>query len=202
MITINLIDDGCERYTLKADGFSLGRRWDNISEQVTVVKPEVEKNNVCAMIVTTGGEVIDHIIVGDEPIDITSNLSQYSSVEIGFSFSNVTGYIKNSEVRSFYFGEAQKPSDFVPMQPEQWTNVDLVLGGSIVRVEMVGSSLVYYNLAGQELSRADVSGLVSEKQNIVDANLTTASKTIVGAINELNEKLGSSAQTLQEILGV
>jgi hypothetical protein len=202
MKTIHIIDNGCERYTIKADCTCLGRQWDNIAEQVVVVKPEAEKNNVCAMIVKHNDEVVDHIIVGDEPIDITSNLSQYASVDIGFSFSNVTGYIKNSEVRSFYFAEAIKPSDFVPMEPEQWTNVDLVLGGSIVRVELDGTALVYYNLAGQELSRADISGLVASKQDKVDISLTTTNKTIVGAINELNSKLGASAQTLQDILGV
>jgi hypothetical protein len=52
------------------------------------------------------------------------------------------------------------------------------------------------------LSRADISGLVASKQDKVDISLTTTNKTIVGAINELNSKLGASAQTLQDILGV
>ena len=202
MITIRLIDNGCERYQQKSDCTCLGKRWDNISEKILVIKPDCEQYNVCAMIVTHNGEVIDHIIVGNEPIDITTNLSQYSNVDIGFSFSNATGYVKNSSKANYYFGDSQKPSDFVPMQPEQWTNVDLVLGGSITRVKLEGTALIYYNLKGQELSRADVKDLVVDKQDIVDSKLTTNDKTIVGAINEINAKLGNSAQTIQDILGV
>ena len=202
MITIRLLDNSSERYLQKTDTQCLGRRWDNIAEQIQVIKPVGEEHNVCAMIVSNNGKVIDHIIVGNEPIEVTSNLSQYSNVEIGFSFSNADGYIKNSEIKNYYFAEAQKPSEFVPMTPEQWTNVDLVLGGSIVRVQLDGTALVYYNLEGQELSRADISGLVSSKQNVIDNRLTTTDKSIVGAINEINAKLGNSAQTIQDILGV
>jgi hypothetical protein len=43
---------------------------------------------------------------------------------------------------------------------------------------------------------------IGNKQNSTDYNLQTTAKTIVGAINEINTKLGNSAQTLQDILGV
>lgn len=202
MVTIRLIDNTPERYTQEADNYCLGRMYDNIAEKVQVIKPKGEEYNVCSMIVKADGEVIDHIIVGDEPIDITSTLSQYSVVSIGFSFSNATGYIKNSETRNYYFAYAEKPSDFVPMPPEQWTNVDLVLGGSITRVKLEGTALIYYNLKGQELSRADVKDLVVDKQDIVDSKLTTNDKTIVGAINEINAKFGNTIAQIDDILGV
>ena len=158
MNTINIIDKGCERYSLDTECLCLGRRWDNISEQIKVVKPVGEENNVCAMIVLYDGEVIDHIIVGDEPIDITSHHSQYPNIEIGFSFSNETGYIKNSESRNFYFADSIKPTDFVPLPPTQEENLNNVIGKSFVRSAIVEQTLNFYNVAGQIVSSVDLSG--------------------------------------------
>lgn len=202
MITIRLIDDSPERYTQRADTYCLGRMYDHIAEEVQVIKPKGEENNVCAMIVKANGEVVDHIIIGNEPIKVTSNLSQYESVTIAFSFSNQTGYIKNAEPKSYYFAYAEKPSEFVPMPPEQWTNVDLVMGSSLTKAVLEGSIIRYYNLANQVMSEVDLSLLLGLEQDATDNSLTTQSKTIVGAINEINAKISSSAQTLQDILGV
>ena len=63
MITIRLIGENPERYTQKADTFCLGRMYDHIAEELKVIKPLVEENNVCAMIVKANGEVVDHIII-------------------------------------------------------------------------------------------------------------------------------------------
>lgn len=202
MRIIRLIDSGCERYTQKPDCTCLGRRWDNIAEKVQVIKPKGEENNVCAMIVYADGKPIDRILIGNEPIDITSVLSQFSSVEISFIFTNADGYVKNSEIVSYYFAEARKPDDFVPMTPEQWTNIDVIMGGSIVRQVLEGNIIRSYNLVGQVISEIDLTILLGLEQDATDYQLTTNSKTIVGAINELNSKLGASAQTLQDILGV
>ena len=202
MITIRLIDDSPERYTQKSDNYCLGRRWDNIAEKVQVIKPKGEENNVCAMVVYADGKPVERILVGNDPIYITSVLSQFVNVEISFIFSNANGYVKNSEIISYYFAEARKPDDFVPMTPEQWTNIDVVLGGSIVRQVLEGNVIKSYNLVGQVVSEVDLSLLLGLEQDATDHTLTTNSKTIVGAINELNAKLGSSAQALQDILGV
>jgi hypothetical protein len=43
---------------------------------------------------------------------------------------------------------------------------------------------------------------IAIKQNSTDNTLNTASKTIVGAINEINDRLGSAGTQLQNILGV
>lgn len=158
MITIRLIDDSCERYTQKRDCSCLGRRWDNIAEKVKVIKPKGEENNVCAMIMLHDNKIIDHIIVGEEPIDITSNASQYSNIQIGFSFSNETGYIKNSEVVDYYFAEAIKPTDFVPMPPTQEENINNLIGKSFVRSELIGNILNFYNIVGDVISSVDLSG--------------------------------------------
>lgn len=202
MITIRLIDDSPERYTQKSDNYCLGRRWDNIAEKVQVIKPKGEENNVCAMVVYADGKPVERILVGNDPIYITSVLSQFNNVEISFIFSNANGYVKNSEIISYYFAEARKPDDFVPMTPEQWTNIDVVLGESIVRQVLEGNVIRSYNLVGQVVSEVDLSLLLGLEQDATDNTLTTNSKTIVGAINELNAKLGSSAQALQDILGV
>lgn len=156
MITIRLIDDSPERYTQKADTYCLGRMYDHIAEELKVIKPKGEENNVCVMIVKANGKVIDHIIIGNEPIKVTSNLSQYEGVTIGFSFSNATGYIKNAEPKNYYFAHAEKPSDFVPMPPEQWTNVDLIVGSSFTRAVIEDNFMVFYNLNDEELSRVDL----------------------------------------------
>lgn len=202
MKTIRLIDNGPERYTQDSDNYCLGRRWDNIAEQVQVIKPKGEENNICAMIVYAEGNPIERILVGNDPIDITSTLSQFSSIEISFIFSNADGYVKNSEIKSYYFAEAREPDEFVPLTPEQWTNIDVVLGGSVVRQVLEGNVIRSYNLVGQVVSEVDLSLLLGLEQDATDNSLTTNSKTIVGAINEINAKISSSAQTLQDILGV
>lgn len=202
MITIRLLDNSSERYLQQADTQCLGRRWDNIAEQIKVIKPQGEENNVCAMLVYAEGQPVDRILVGNDPIDVTSLLSQFASIEISFIFSNANGYVKNSEIRTYYFADARKPDDFVPMTPEQWTNIDVVMGGSVVRQVLEGNIIRSYNLVGQVISEIDLSLLLGLEQDATDKNLTTNSKTIVGAINELNAKLGSSAQTIQDILGV
>lgn len=202
MKTINIIDEGCERYTIKSDCYCLGRQWDNLAEQIQVIKPIQEADNVCAMLVYSEGQPVDRILVGNDPIDITSVLSQFPSVEISFIFTNADDYVKNSEIKSFYFAEARKPDDFVPMTPEQWTNIDVVMGNSVIKQVLDGNIIRSYNLVGQVVSEIDLTSLLGAEQDVNDDKLTTNSKTIVGAINELNAKLGSSAQTIQDILGV
>lgn len=202
MITIQLIDSGCERYTQKTDCTCLGRRWDNMAEQIQVIKPKGEENNVCAMIVYSDGKPVDRILIGDEPIYITSVLSQFATVDISFIFTNADRYVKNSQIVNYYFAEARKPDDFVPMTPEQWTNIDIILGGSVTKVSLEGNVIKYYNLVGQVISEVDLTLLLGLEQDATDTNLTTQSKTIVGAINEINAKIGNTATELQNILGV
>lgn len=339
MNTIQLIDVGCDRYTIKSDCYCLGRQWDNEAEEIKVIRPTRETGNVCTMIVSADGEVIDHIDIKDEPKLITNVLSRHLNVEISFTFTNESDYVKNSEIKSFYFAEARKPEDFVPVEPEQTGKINVLLGNGFVRAELVNGVIYYFNANGDKVQDLDISkvggkidsisvngvpqvvdgnknvdlkitaeetdptvpawakqpkkptysyeeitnkptlfsgsyndlkdkptipsinGLASEtyvnnkasttlqqsksytdtkvanlvgsapqtldtleevanalkqndnvvtalnnaignKQNSTDYNLQTTAKTIVGAINEINTKLGNSAQTLQDILGV
>lgn len=318
MATIKIVDNGCKRYGIQSDCYYLGRMWDNLAEHIEVIKPSCEANNVCTMIVSANGVVIDHIDVRDEPIAITNVLSRHDSIEISFTFANASGYMKNSEIRPYSFAEARKPTNFVPVTPEQNSKLDIVLGSAFVRTEEIDGIVYFYNandvvvgtldfskLSGmaesdptvpswakepkkpsydyQEIlntpifSRVaetgsyndlkdqpaipSVIGLASEsyvdnkasstltesksytdtkisdlvgsapaslntiqelatalknnpdiitalnnaiatKQNTTDNTLNTTSKTIVGAINEVNSKIGSASTQLQNILGV
>ena len=155
--TIEIIDEGKERYIIKSDCDCLGRRYDNNAEQVQVIKPTNEINNLCTMIVSYGDRIIDHITVGDEPVYITSNLSQYCDVDISFSFSNDTGYIKNSEIKNFYFAKSQKPDDFVPAEPIQKGNIDTLINNGIVSAELNGNDLNFLNMQNNIVSKIDLS---------------------------------------------
>lgn len=156
MITIKIQDNNSDRYTFTASAYVLGRRYDNIAEYVSVVKPESETGRDCVMIVTYGDTVVDHIPVGDTPIAITSNLSQYDSVKIGFAFLGDDGYIKNSEVKTFTFLPAQKPDGFVPLPPEQKTNIDYLLANGFTNATYNGNVFSFTNAAGDIVASVEI----------------------------------------------
>lgn len=303
MKTIQIIENNCDRYTIKSDCYCLGRQWDNKSEQIQVIRPERELDNTCTMIVSVNGVVIDHLDIKNEPKDITDVLSRNLNIEISFSFTNIDGYVKNSEIKEFYFLESRKPENFMPTEPEQSGKLDIVLGNAFIDVDIKNGVLSFYNanndvvkefelptIGGGSMgvetdptvpnwakqpnkptymyeeilnkpSIPSVNGLASEtyvnnkastalsesksytdskisnlvgsapaaldtiheiasalnnnpnlvtvlnnaislKQDSTDNTLKTNSKTIVGAINEINDRLGSAGTQLQNILGV
>lgn len=148
MKTINIVDNGCDRYTIKSDCYCLGRQWDNEAEEIQVIIPEREKDNTCTMIVSTSGVVIDHLDIKSETKKITNVLSRNEAIEISFTFSNESGYIKNSEIKNFYFAEARKPEDFVPVEPEQTGKIDILLAEAFIRVEQEGKIIRFFNANG------------------------------------------------------
>lgn len=156
---IKIIDSGEARYCLEANFEVLGRMWDNEAEEVVVVKPERERDHACIMIVTVDGKPIEHIVVGDEPVKITNLLSRHNSVDIGFTFGGVDGYAKNTEVEKFYFLKAQKPEDFVPVEPENKENLDLLIAKGFVDAKLANNELLFYGIKGQVVSRVDLSTL-------------------------------------------
>lgn len=187
MKTINIIDNGCERYTIKADCTCLGRQWDNEAEELQVVIPEREISNTCTMIVSASGEVIDHIDIKGEPKKITNVLSRHNGVEISFSFTNETGYVKNSEIKNFYFAEARKPEDFVPVEPEQTGKIDILLAEAFIRVEQDGKIIRFFNANGdlsQEIVLAE--GVTDYKD--LDGKPSINGVELVG--NKTTEELG------------
>lgn len=158
MITIKVQDVGSDRYTLTASAYVLGRRYDNIAEHITVTKPESESGRDCIMIVTYGDTVIDHIPVGDTPVAVTSNLSQYDSVKIGFAFLGEDGYIKNSEVKTFTFLPAQKPDEFVPLPPEQETTIEYLITNGFTNATYKDNILSFTNAAGDTVASVEIAG--------------------------------------------
>ena len=178
MITINIQDNNSDRYTFAASAYVLGRRYDNIAEHITVTKPESETGRDCVMIVTYGDTVVDHIPVGDTPIAVTSNLSQYDSVKIGFAFLGEDGYIKNSEVKTFTFLPAQKPDGFVPLPPEQETNIDYLLANGFTNAMYKGNVLSFTNAAGDTVASVEIQsggGGTLTVESDTDGNVVLAS---------------------------
>lgn len=159
MKTIQLLDNGCDRYTIKSDCYCLGRQWDNEAEEMQVIIPEREKGNTCTMVVSTNGKVIDHIDIKSEPKKITNVLSRNSTIEISFTFTNETEYVKNSEIKSFYFEEGRKPEDFVPVEPEQTGNLNILLSNGFVEATRVDKMLNFYNANGEIVNSVDLSDL-------------------------------------------
>lgn len=178
MITIKIQDTNSDRYTFTASAHVLGRRYDNIAEYVSVTKPESESERDCIMIVTYGDTVVDHIPVGDTPIAITSNLSQHDSVKIGFAFLGEDGYIKNSEVKQFYFLTAQKPDGFVPLPPEQETNIDYLIANGFTNATYKDNVLSFTNAAGDTVASVEIQssgGGTLTVESDTDGNVVLAS---------------------------
>ena len=168
MRIINIVDTGCDRYTIKSDCYFLGRQWDNLSEQMQIVIPEREKDHTCTMIVSADGVVIDHLDIKNEPKDITDVLSRHLNIEISFTFTDINGYVKNSQIKEFYFAEARKPEDFIPSEPEQSSKLDIVLGNAFIRAEVEDDVLRFYNANGditQEISLPTGSGSGVEQES-------------------------------------
>lgn len=196
MKTINIIDNGCDRYTIKSDCYCLGRQWDNMAEQIQIVKPKSEEGNVCTMVVSVNGIVIDHLDIKDEPKNITNVLSRFPVVEISFIFTNVDGYVKNSEIKTFYFDEARKPEDFVPVEPEQTGKLNELLANGFVDASLEDKVIKFYNANGEVASEIDLSsfngggGEISGTTDYRDLSNKPSINGIVLEGNKTTEQLG------------
>lgn len=159
--TITLVDNGDERYLIKADFTTLGRRYDNESEELTVIFPEFEREaeHACTMVVTHDNQNVDRILIADNtPVKITSALSQFTSVTIGFVFTDDNGYIKGSEKKLFPFLPAQSPEDFTPVDPEIETDLLFVIANALTQLGLTGNILQGKNKAGAVTTTVDLSG--------------------------------------------
>ena len=170
MKTIEIIDSGQDKYTLKCDTNILGRRYDNIAETITIVKPATEVDSACILVATYGGNVVDHIAVQGDTIDITSNLSQYESVNIGFSFSRPDGYVKGSEIKQFKFLPAPKSDGFVPVPSEQKATIDYLAQYGFVDAILDNNVLKFKNYNGDDVKEVQLSGFVQEQSDWNETN--------------------------------
>ena len=156
MVTIQILSDGYDRYTLEADSDCLGRRYDNISEAIRVIKPEVENGRKCEIIVKSEDEIIEYQEVQEETVDITTNISQHNIVSIGFTFSDDSGYIKNSESKDFYFAGAIKPQGFIDIPSDKMNQVIEIINNGFVKAEYSNNMLVFYNTKDEVVGSVEI----------------------------------------------
>lgn len=168
MVTIEILDGDFDKYSFTRSNTILGRMYDNESEYIKVIKPESEASSVCTMIITNGDTVVDHLLINEEPIAIRNNISQYESVAIGFSFSREDGYVKNSEIKLFSFLRAQKPDDFVPLEPQQKINIDHLIGHSIINVELNDKALEFYDVNNEVAYSVDLSPFFNTQSDFAE----------------------------------
>ena len=157
--TITLVDNGDERYLIKADFTNLGRRYDNESEELTVIFPEFEREaeHACTMVVTHDNTNVDRILIADgTPVPIRNNLSQYTSVTIGFVFTDSNGYVKGSEKKQFPFLPAQSPEDFVPVDPDIEDDILFLIANAITKLGLSGNTLQGKNKAETVTTSVDL----------------------------------------------
>lgn len=165
MVNIKIIDTGANRYLIENDTIYLGRRYDDGAELITVEKPDVEKDSVCLLFVATlDGKIIDQFTVGNEPIAVTSNLSQYPSVKLGFSFLRADDSVKNSEPKQFFFLSAIKPVGFTPT-PAQKEPLYQLLTKAFAKVTLDGKDLSFYNIFDTKVATVEVQGGVDQQQS-------------------------------------
>ena len=120
MVIIKFLDSKeNDRYVINPSSVKLGRRYDDNAEQIQVVFPENEVNTKCTMIVkdslNKGVDLIE--FTNGEIKDITTTLSQFDKVLIGFVFTK-DNYAKYSSYKTFYFEPSLYPNDFEPRDPE------------------------------------------------------------------------------------
>lgn len=146
MATIKIIDSGLEKYSLKSDTNVLGRMYDNNAEAVNIIIPEAEAESVCyANVVSCDGEVIDRIKIENNSLPISSNLTQYCEIYIGFSFIRPNGTEKQSEQLKFGFLYAIKPKDFTPEQPDTEKALAKLIASGFVKLIQDGDTVKFYN---------------------------------------------------------
>lgn len=146
MATIEIIDSGLEKYSLKSDTNVLGRMYDNNAEAVDIIIPATESESVCyANVMSCDGVIIDRIKIENNLLHISSNLTQYCEIYIGFSFIRPNGTEKQSEQLKFGFLYAIKPKDFTPEQPDTEKALAKLIASGFVKLIQDGDTVKFYN---------------------------------------------------------
>lgn len=155
-INVKIIDTGIDKYRIEANTDILGRRYDNNAVQIIIERPELEYNNILiAHITNNNGQAIDNPVIIDNKLIITNVLSQNPSVNIGFSFSNDTGYLKNSEIKRFIFLPANKPDGYITEQPQ-------ITKGFFSKARRTDGQIEFLNRIGTVLSTVELNGGATE----------------------------------------
>lgn len=110
MINFILYGESEPRYFVKQFGIICGRQYDHNSDFIQVEKPFSEETSECTLNIYHNNTLLEAINIGDDPIPLTDNVTQYVQVEGMFSFKREDESIKNSEVFTMRFLRAKKPS--------------------------------------------------------------------------------------------
>lgn len=117
MVRVSFIETASGKYNLQTNTNTVGRQWDNLANAFSIQIPIEQKNRTCSMLFYFENRFVDMIIVNSDNIDVRNNISQYPYIDISFRFTDASGYVKNTEVKRFYFESACKPSNFAPGSP-------------------------------------------------------------------------------------
>jgi hypothetical protein len=153
-ITIT-IHDGITPYKITPTEYILGRRYSNAATEITVTRPPGETGRTCVCVVEANGETIDNIPITDNKFVVTSNLSQYANITIGFVFFDTSGYMQTTESRVFIFAPALRPLNFVPLTSEAARIVFDLQHNSVARLEYDAETkdVIGKNATGEERTR-------------------------------------------------
>lgn len=187
MIRITLTGENPDRYFIECDEEVIGRRYDNIAEAIVVERPAEQATSSCTMFVTYKGRYIDSILIGNSPIDIKSNISQFEYVDISFMFTRPNGYVKNSEIKRFYFERALKPASFKPADPIVLDDINKLLTQAFVEATYDDGLLTIKNVAGQIVFQAQFQ-LIPDLWVATDYNLEYTDDSATVKIEETNLK--------------
>lgn len=171
--TIKITDSGIDYYTIEPKKVILGRMYDNDADTIKIERPINELNSVCTMIITKpDGKVVDHIIMENDTYNIENVVSQHRLVKIGFSFSRQDGYVKNSEIILGEFLLAQKPDDYVPVEPKQKKNIDYLIQFGFTDSKLVGNELQFFNMNGDKVVSFDLSPFTQEQSDLGETDVS------------------------------
>ena len=193
MIVLTLSGQAPSRYYINCDDDVIGRRYDNIAEAFSIKKPVNETESVCTMFATYKGRFIDSIVVENDVISIKNNISQFEYIDISFMFTRADGYVKNSEIKRFYFEEALKPTSFTPTEPQSLDDLNQLIAKAFVTATYENNVLKIKNLGGVEVFSAEIAGTpnlwVTTNQTIEYKNDNASIKTTETNLQSLQTRL-------------
>lgn len=207
MTVIYIKDTGYDRYTIEADNYVLGRQYNDLDDQIEIVRPAGEENSGCTMKIVNGfGQVIDNISMDKNVYTIRGNVSRYRCVCISFSFVRPDGSVKNSETCAFSFMEAKDPSTPIEIDPEQKENLSALLTMSITNVTLDNHTLTFERMFGQNFGiQLDVEpilklgkGLKEDSQGALAIDDNYLFQTLkIATKDDVEDRVNTKIQTVQ-----
>ena len=195
MIVLTLSGQTPSRYYIECNDDVIGRRYDNISEAFSINKPLNETESVCTMFATYKGRFIDSIVVENDVVSIKNNISQFEYIDISFMFTRADGYVKNSEIKRFYFEEALKPTSFKPTEPQSLDDLNKLIAKAFVSATYENNILKIKNLGGVEVFSAEIVSTpnlwVTTNQTIEYTNDNASIKTTETNLQSLQTRLAT-----------